>query len=62
MSTNNESETNYSSKELDRLDSFVKIAPAAGYTIDQKEQELCREGSNGQQECIKLNLECKSNR
>ncbi|KAG0748057.1 hypothetical protein G6F57_006348 [Rhizopus arrhizus] len=57
MSTNNESETNYSSKELDRLDSFVKIAPAAGYTIDQKEQELCREGSNGQQECIKLNLE-----
>ncbi|EIE88174.1 hypothetical protein G6F46_009980 [Rhizopus delemar] len=44
-------------EEIDRLDSFVKEAPGNEYTIDQKEQELCRQNLNGQGECIKLNLE-----
>lgn len=48
-------------EEIDRLDSFVKEAPGNEYTIDQKEQELCRQNLNGQGECIKLNLECKGN-
>ncbi len=48
-------------EEIDRLDSFVKEAPGNEYTIDQKEQALCRQNLNGQRECVKLNLECKGN-
>lgn len=60
MSSNNEVEnTNNSPDELSRIDNFVKIAPGNEYTIDQKSQQLCREGKNGQTECVKLNLECK---
>ncbi|KAI8885759.1 hypothetical protein K501DRAFT_215228 [Backusella circina FSU 941] len=51
--SNNETDT---SKELSRLDEFVNKAPGSEYTIDQKEQTLCR-GVNGQRECVKLNLE-----
>lgn len=60
MSSNNEAEnTNNSPDELARIDKFVKSAPGTEYTIDQKEQTLCRQGLNGQRECVKLNLECK---
>ncbi|CEG77419.1 hypothetical protein RMATCC62417_12175 [Rhizopus microsporus] len=59
MSNNNEAENDHSVKELARLDSFVNASPGSEYTIDQKEQELCRQNVNGQSECIKLNLECK---
>lgn len=45
--------------EFTRLDSFVKAAPGSEYTIDQKEQTLCRSAPSGQRECVKLNLECK---
>ncbi|KAI8979452.1 hypothetical protein BDF20DRAFT_869581 [Mycotypha africana] len=44
-------------KELERIDQFVSKAPGSSYTIDQKEQTLCREGLNGQRDCVKLNLE-----
>ncbi|CEG72246.1 hypothetical protein CU097_015793 [Rhizopus azygosporus] len=57
MSNNNEAENDHSVKELARLDSFVNASPGSEYTIDQKEQELCRQNVNGQSECIKLNLE-----
>lgn len=54
--SNTENETN---KEFTRLENFVKTAPGKEYRIDQKEQTLCRDGSSGQRECVKLNLECK---
>jgi hypothetical protein len=53
--SNNEADT---SKELTRLDEFVEKAPGSEYTIDQKEQTLCR-SVNGQRDCVKLNLQCK---
>ncbi|KAI9253032.1 hypothetical protein BY458DRAFT_522606 [Sporodiniella umbellata] len=56
MADNNETNATQS-KEATRLSEFVKQAPGGEYTIDQKEQELCRQGSQGQSECIKLNLE-----
>ncbi|KAI8377719.1 uncharacterized protein BYT42DRAFT_571348 [Radiomyces spectabilis] len=46
--------------ELGRLDKFVDAAPRHDYTIDQTKQQLCRQLPNGQQQCIHLNLECKS--
>ncbi|KAI9301490.1 hypothetical protein BJ944DRAFT_243220 [Cunninghamella echinulata] len=49
--------TNEGETELQKLDSFVNKAPGNDYTIDQKAQELCRQLPNGQQDCIKLNLE-----
>ncbi|CAO3702199.1 unnamed protein product [Rhizopus stolonifer] len=55
MSNNNESID--PTKEFTRLESFVKAAPGNEYTIDQKEQELCRKNSNGQEECLKLSLD-----
>ena len=60
-SSDNETNNNQNliEKELDRLDKFVKDAPGNEYTIDQKEQELCRNFSGGQEQCIKLHLECK---
>lgn len=54
MSASSEPDT-----ELTRLDKFVEKAPGAFYTIDQKENELCRQMGDGQQECVKLKLECK---
>lgn len=57
MSSNENTETNNS--ELTRLDNFVNAAPGNEYTIDQKEQTLCRQAANGQRDCVKLNLECK---
>jgi hypothetical protein len=58
--SNIEAENNNNSPdELSRIDNFVKSAPGNEYTIDQKEQTLCRQGLNGQRECVKLNLECK---
>lgn len=60
MSSNETENTQQQSNdELLRIDNFVKTAPGKEYTIDQKEQELCRDGLNGQRECVKLNLECK---
>ncbi|KAI8070975.1 hypothetical protein BC940DRAFT_235235 [Gongronella butleri] len=46
-----------STKELNKIDSFVEKEPSADYTIDQKNQELCRQLGGSQQDCIKLNLE-----
>jgi hypothetical protein len=60
MSSIENTETNNTtSNELLRIDNFVKTAPGNEYTIDQKEQTLCRSAANGQRECVKLNLECK---
>lgn len=59
MSSNENNETNNSPDELTRLDNFVNAAPGNEYTIDQKEQTLCRQAANGQRDCVKLNLECK---
>lgn len=59
MSSNETENTNQSNEELTRIDKFVNTAPGKEYTIDQKEQTLCREGLNGKRECVKLNLECK---
>lgn len=59
MSSNNETRVENEQEEFTRLDNFVKKAPGSEYTIDQKEQELCRTSINGEPECIKLNLECK---
>lgn len=59
--TENTQQQDQSNNELLRIDNFVKMAPGKEYTIDQKEQELCRDGLNGQRECVKLNLECKYN-
>ncbi|KAI8340355.1 hypothetical protein EDC96DRAFT_335788 [Choanephora cucurbitarum] len=58
-SSDNETNNNQNliEKELNRLDKFVKDAPGNEYTIDQKEQELCRNFSGGQEQCIKLHLE-----
>jgi hypothetical protein len=55
MSTSNQPET-----ELERLEKFVEKAPGGFYTIDQKENELCHQMGNGQKDCVKLKLECKS--
>lgn len=55
--TENTQQQDQSNNELLRIDNFVKMAPGKEYTIDQKEQELCRDGLNGQRECVKLNLE-----
>lgn len=46
-------------KELERLDKFVEAAPQNSYNIDQYKQQLCRQLPGGQEECLKLNLECK---
>lgn len=53
------SSTTETPDEFTRLDNFVKIAPGSEYTIDQKEQTLCRSSATGQRECVKLDLECK---
>ncbi len=45
--------------ELARLDTFVNAAPGNEYTIDQKEQTLCRQSLTGEKECVKLKLDCK---
>lgn len=45
--------------EFTRLDTFVKASPGSEYTIDQKEQTLCRSAPSGKRECVKLDLECK---
>lgn len=58
-STENTETNNATSNELLRIDNFVKAAPGNDYTIDQKEQTLCRSAVSGQRECVKLNLECK---
>ncbi|KAI8646327.1 hypothetical protein BD408DRAFT_360114 [Parasitella parasitica] len=57
MSSSENSENNNATDEITRLDNFVKAAPGNEYTIDQKEQTLCRQASNGQRDCVKLNLE-----
>ncbi|KAI8976065.1 hypothetical protein BDB01DRAFT_728119 [Pilobolus umbonatus] len=44
-------------REFERIDKFVNVAPTREYTIDQKSQTLCRQSENGQKECIKVNLE-----
>ncbi|KAI7904542.1 uncharacterized protein BX663DRAFT_502737 [Cokeromyces recurvatus] len=43
--------------ELARLDTFVNAAPGNEYTIDQKEQTLCRQSLTGEKECVKLKLD-----
>ncbi|CAO3623297.1 unnamed protein product [Cunninghamella blakesleeana] len=48
--------TNDTETELQKFDSFVNEAPGNDYLIDQKAQELCRQLPNGEQNCIKLNL------
>ncbi|ORX55698.1 hypothetical protein DM01DRAFT_1335094 [Hesseltinella vesiculosa] len=55
MSDNNNN--NDKGNEIKRLDAFVAKDPSSEYTIDQKEQELCRQLGGSQQDCIKLNLE-----
>ncbi|KAI9280721.1 hypothetical protein BY458DRAFT_500168 [Sporodiniella umbellata] len=57
MATPSESGQETPSKEFSRLDTFVNAAPGREYTIDQKNQELCRLGPEGQQDCVKLNLD-----
>ncbi|KAI8083190.1 uncharacterized protein B0P05DRAFT_536436 [Gilbertella persicaria] len=57
MSSEENNNNNIAEQELARLDKFVKAEPGSEYTIDQKEQELCRNFPGGQSECIRLRLE-----
>ncbi|KAG0174118.1 hypothetical protein DFQ28_002758 [Apophysomyces sp. BC1034] len=43
--------------EVERLNKFVDVAPQNDYNIDQNSQTLCRQLSNGQEQCVKINLE-----
>ena len=45
--------------ELERINKFVAVAPQNSYNIDQYKGQICRQLPGGQEECLKLNLECK---
>ncbi|OAD69106.1 hypothetical protein PHYBLDRAFT_67196 [Phycomyces blakesleeanus NRRL 1555(-)] len=45
--------------ELSRMNAFVAKAPQDNYNIDQYKHQLCRQLPSGQEECLKLKLECK---
>lgn len=45
--------------EVERLNKFVEAAPQYSYNIDQYRGQICRQLPGGQEECLKLSLECK---
>lgn len=45
--------------EVERLNKFVEAAPQYSYNIDQYQGQICRQLPGGQEECLKLSLECK---